>query len=438
MQKLGKIMFFMMVAVVFTGCTRKDNPVGYDPVNQPKYIELGNEVIGNSYSYEDSVNNYINSSVITIGNLGKYETRTLIRCWGLPDSLYEIKDSVISLKLVVNNQYNSLENTYKIGKIRQYWEQNYVTYKSASDTTDWSDGFDEELITFSFSGEYSEKDSVIVILPGEFFYNQHDDIYKLDSLIINYGFYLRRAGADPESKDFIEYYSYESDSSIRPSISFDYKVEAAADEYTLWESGIIYDASIYNAITCDSDLEYYEVYDNELKLHNISPVKAFIEINISPVVFTELENSGIEDEEDFQSMTINKAFLVLHLKDDYYSSNNYFYTQPAVLTDTLLVNTPADNEIPVHQDNYELISGVVATQDSIYLSDEGNAMYKMEITRELQTLVTDKDGIKGFGLIIRSIRENRDFSYVNFYTKDEENPEKSPYLVIYYTPPLEQ
>ena len=418
-----------------TGCTHKDNPVGYNSLGQPEYIRSEN--INNVYSYEDSVNNYVNSSIITIGNRENYETRLLLRFSDLPDSSAEFEVEVINLQLVISKQVNSQENTYQAGIINQNWDQNQVTYKSACDTTDWDEnsGFGEVLFNYPFSGDFNPNDTLNIPLPLEIFYQVIDEKYQVDSLATNFGIYIKRDNAESGEKDFIEFYSSENDVTIQPKLSFNYKNELEDEEYTSWESVTTYDASIYYSIDAGNTLEYYKVYPGILKLQNISPVKMFLELNIGYEDFTESEGGVIADSSAYHNMTINRALLVLHAKEDHYGSNSYIYTQPSLLTDSTLVNTPADNEIPVYEDDYELISGVVTTQDSLKVIDE-NLIYKIDVTKEIQAITADNDGIEGFGVIIRSLRENRDFSYVSFYTPLEET-DKRPYLEIYYTPPLE-
>jgi len=148
--------------------------------------------------------------------------------------------------------------------------------------------------------------------------------------------------------------------------------------------------------------------------------------------FADTLSNTIIDSFQYNNMTINKAYLVLHAKDDKYGSNSYIYTQPALL----ISEVPAvDNEIPVYKDDYKLISGVVTTQDSLDTVGE-DKIFKIDITSEIQAITTDHDENEGIGIVIRSLRENRDYSYVKFYSSAEDES-KGPYLEIYYSLPLE-
>jgi hypothetical protein len=423
----------IMIMVLLSGCTDKENPVGYNTMGEPVYLETGTANISNVYSYEDSVNNYVNSSVLTIGNRGLYETMLLMKIANLPDSLAEFEDTELTLSLVVNKQTGSESNIYNYGRLKQVWDEDEVSYKTATDSSDWEYPITEEYSSYDISGEYSIYDTLEIIFAIELFYNLEDGKYRADSLATDHGIYLQRSDADAESSDFIEYYSYGTDSSLQPKLTFNYKSEVEDSVYTEWVSSTIYDTNLYSCIDGDnSSLEKYEVFEGELFLQNISPVKMYMELDLDIADFTVSPSNTVIDTFQYSNMTINKANLVLHAKSDYYGSNSYIYTQPALLT--VLVE-PVENDIPLYEDEYELVSGVKTTQDSLDSVGE-DLIYKIEITKEVQAIMTSNDDLTGKGLVIRSLRENRDFSYVRFYSPEDEI-EKRPYLEIYYTLPLE-
>ncbi|MDP8210791.1 MAG: hypothetical protein RAO94_02840 [Candidatus Stygibacter australis] len=432
MKRIWGIMI-IMTAVLLTGCTvKKDNPVGYNPVGEPQYIEIGTENISNVYSFEDSVNNYVNSSVLTIGNREQYDTMLLLHVGDLPDTLAEITDNEIKLSLVISKQTNSETNTYEYGRINQLWDEDEITYKTCTDTSDWVDPFTEEYGVYEFSGEYSAYDTLDILLPMELFYTLNEDVYEVDSLASNYGLYFKRQNPDTERRDFIEYFSKTSDSNIQPRLRFSYKLAIEDSEYVDWESITINDATLYSQLDDNTALEYYEVNEDELMLRNISPVKMYMEISLDSSDFADTLSNTIIDSYQYNNMTINKAYLVLHAKEDYFGSNSYIYTQPALL----ISEVPAvDNEIPMYKDDYNLISGVVTTQDSLDTIGE-DKIFKIDVTSEIQAITTDHDDNEGIGLVIRSLRENRDFSYVKFYSSAED-VSKGPYLEIYFSLPLE-
>ncbi|MCF7911016.1 MAG: hypothetical protein K9M99_00685 [Candidatus Cloacimonetes bacterium] len=426
------IMIFMIMLFLM-GCTDRINSVGYNTVGEPQYLKTGTANISKVYSYEDSVNHYVNSSKLTIGNRGIYETMLLLDIVSLPDSVAEIEESELILSLVVSKQTGSESGIYNYGRVLQTWDEDEVSYKTATDSTDWESHFVEEYGSFDISGEYSNYDTLEISLPLELFYHLERGIFQADTLAVNYGIYIQRADPDQSSSDFIEYYSYENDAALQPKLNFNYKNNLEDSVYTEWVSSTINDANLFSCVGGDnSSLEYYEVYDDELLLQNISPVKMYLEISLGLADFADSLGNVVIDSFQYNNMTINRAFLVLHAKEDYYSSNNYIYTQPALLKHSVF---PADNEIPVYEDDYELVSGVKITQDS--LSSVGDDLiYKIGITKELQAITTTNDGLSGVGLVIRSLRENRDFSYVKFYSSTEDI-EKGPFLEIYYTLPLE-
>jgi hypothetical protein len=428
--------FWMLILIIFmlSACTQKNNPVGYDPEDEPlKFIKLENNIISNVYSYEDTVKCYMNATVMSLGNRGKYESQILMRFYDLPDSLAAIEDAenMIQLKLVVNKQRNCENSTIRIHKLNQSWDQDYISWKAAADTTDWvSPYYGDTECNIELNGIYAAKDTVEILLPLELFYNQSGEKYYADSLAVNYGIMLEREVTDESGEDILEFYSFDSSSEYRPALSFNYKIETSDEEYTAWSSSIIYDGMLYNSR--DADLEDFEVYADSLILRNISPTKMFIGLDIGAEAFISGQDStGINDEADFNRMTINKAILVLQAKSDKYLSDNKVVVMPYLMTDTNWVATPAAGNIPVYDEQFEYISGTSTTTDSLK-----SGIYRINITKAIQAYISDGDGYTGFGLVLFSSRENRDFSIVRFYNQFAEDL-KRPYIEIYYTPPLQ-
>jgi len=438
MKKINGIIISLILMIFLSGCTKDENSVGYDSMGEPLYLQIsGEKSIGNVYSFEDSISNYYNSPILTIGNREEYESMALLKFNGLPDTLSEIENNKIKLIMFVNKQHGSENTNLLIWEIGEYWEEDEVTYTAATDTSEWenSDLFfvPDTAATYNSSQTYSEGDSIIVDIPVERVYSEVDGKMEVDSLIAEHGIFVKRNGMNAGESDFIEFYSYESDSSRQPRLTFRYKSDEDDTEYTSWTSTSVEDAAIYRSI--DDDLGDYDIYDGEIRLRNISPVKMFLEIILTDAVLDSIiinSDNGVNNYDQEFPVTINKAYLNLTAKEDYYGSTSYIYTQPAVLTNSEMIENQV--EIPEYGDDYTLVSGVTISQDSL-LSLEGDLIYKIDITSELQSIIIENDDIDGHGLIIRSTRENRDFSYIDFYSKDDDVT-KAPYLEVYCTPPL--
>jgi len=426
------IWLLLGIILAVSACTMKDNPVGYDPVNEPKLINFSDNIISNVYSYEDTVKSYLNATVISLGNRGKYESRIFLRFYDLPDSLATMENEELTLKLVVNKQRNSENSTFHTRIVNQSWDQNYISWKTATDSLDWEMPFFTDYeFDFELNEIYATGDTVEVGFPLEMFYNynQEDDKYYVDSLLVNYGITIMRDTPDTEGENILEFYSSESSDEYGPELKFSYKVEASDVEYTEWNSSIVYDGMFYTS-TAD-DLEDFEVYGDSLILRNISPTKMFIGLDISLEDFIIAgDTTGINTLAEFNKMTVNRAELVLQAKSDRYFSSNMIYVVPYLLTDSTWVETPEDGNIPVYEEQFEYVSGTSTTSDSL----ESNE-FRIDITETLQAYINDGDDIDGFGIIIFSARENRDFSIVRFYNQSAEES-KQPYIELTYTPPL--
>ncbi|MCF7918341.1 MAG: hypothetical protein K9N06_00325 [Candidatus Cloacimonetes bacterium] len=427
------VWLLLSIIVLLSACTQKENPVGYDPYNEPILIKLKNDIITNVYSYEDTVKSYMNATVISLGNRDKYESRILFRFISFPDSLVEIENNEIMLKLVVNKQRNCENSIIKIGKMNQSWSQNYVSWKNAADTLEWENpNFEDTGYIFEINGTYAANDTIEILLPIQLFYSQTGEKYFADSLSVDYGIILEREISEESGEDIIEFFSYESDVSNRPGLSFNYKTETIDEEFTSWSSSVVYDATLFTSR--EEDLEDFEVYGDSLLLRNMSPTKMFLGLDISAVdiinVLHEQDSTYIFTDEDFNRMTVNKATLVLQAKSDKYLSNDKIYVMPYLMTDSIWVATPEAGNIPVYQEQFEYISGTSTTSDSLESGE-----YRVDITEVLQAYFVEDDNNSGFGIVFFSARESRDLSQVRFYNQFDEEL-KRPYIELYFTPPL--
>lgn len=429
-MKIKAGILILLVVLIFS-CTQKNNPVGYEPVDQPRYLELRDDIISNLYSYEDSVKYYQNASEISLGNQKKYESRILMRFLTLPDSLAEIENDEIIMKLCVHKQKGIFTSNIAIGKLNQYWNQNYITWKAAADTIDWEEPYFEltEYEISDFGDEFSAGDTIEVTLPLNLFYYEENDKLYADSLASDYGLILMQTTCDYESETILEFYSNEAAEDYQPELRFSYKADTSDEEYTDWTSATVYDGMLYESN--EDDLETYDVYADSLIFRNISPTKMFIGLDIGLEDFIMAgDTTGIDDYDELNRITVNKANLVLHAKDNKYLSSSYLYMIPYLMTDSVFIETPLTDNIPVYDEQYEYVSSTSATSDTLTSNE-----YRLDITEIIQAYLIEGDDISGYGLIIFSSRENRDFSRVRFFNHKEDEANK-PYIELYYTPPL--
>jgi len=396
----------MILLVVILGCTQKDNQTGYpgDGV-QPKEIVISDtSLFGNFYSYEDSCRNFNYNNKLLFGNYRNTQAISLLKFMSLPDTI-SVFLSDITLTLYKKSELNFDNPEIKIGKILEYWNSSEATWFAATDTTDWeNEGNFWELI--EDINVNIDEDSINITLPE----NIINDWIEADST--NYGL----AVFTEEDNSFIELYSSnESDADKSgPILSFDYQ-ETEEDTTLVFSNEVEFDTFIYFS---DPDLEKF---DDQLLLSNIQPVKMFMEFDISDSVFYEADSSGIENENDYKWMAINKAELILNIIDD----ETYLSDPEISIRPYLVVNE--DPSIPfVYEDDYEYITA--STVDTLT-----NNEFKIDITSFVQEITSGEK--VNYGILLKTTNENKDFSHLEFADKNDIDETLRPKVRIIYTPP---
>jgi hypothetical protein len=321
----------------------------------------------------------------------------------------------------------------KIGKMQTDWIESKATWFDATDSTSWmetafsSADFEELTITDAIM----EEDTLRISLPNELIF----DWIEADSTNFGLVMYLEES----EQEKFIEFYSTESSS--YPVLSFDY--------FDLEQDSTIAFTSSNNLAT-DATIYYREgetgIYQNELRLANMFPTRMFLKFDITPAMFIEpdaegieffTENgSGIESLEEFSRTNILKAELILTRKTE----NNDYLLQ-ADVRPYLVINQEVDSDSPQlpikYSDDY--ISYGMTTSLS-----EFEFHHKIDITSLVQTMFSgsydnlgDVSNYENKGLIIKSLSDNLDLQYLDFYTETAENELYRPKIKIIYVTPVE-
>jgi len=412
-------LIFTLVMVM--GCTNKKNPIGFQGGVQPQEIIFESDIFNTNLSFVDSTFNYIPANTIVIGNYDSNEQnkelRTLLKFTNLPDSILTI-ESEIKLSLPIKERYNFAnidETNLKIGLVESYWYEYDVTWYSATDSTEWlTPGGDFTEIENDTLDIYAEEDTIYIKLP------QSTILNWIESDSTNYGLVLYTESQDAFLELYGSEYSLEEDG-LNPVMKFDYYLSNADTTLSVYEGEVDRDAFIY------SYDELYNCYDDQLILSNIRPIRIFVEFDFTDSMFINIEGSNIMNADDFRRMTINRAEIILHRKeDDIYPLNSTLTTSGYnLLTDSLYFD---DNSIPLVGDgDYESL-GDGTNADSLNADN-----HKINITNILQYYCGG--GKENYGILIRSIYENKDLTHISFATKDDPDLEKRPQLKIIYTPP---
>ncbi len=416
MYRISKAIIFILIFIlIIMGCTQKKNTVGVPDVdNEPiEMIISDTTYFGNFYSFEDSCKNYIGNSKLIVGTYENNEAKSLIKFTSLPDTVYQFDSENITLTLWLENSLNF--ESLEFGKLKQEWVESYVTWKAATDSTDWEEEFFESL---DFTFDVEQTDSLNIEIPKDKFYSEvSSSCFVIDSLFYKYGLILYSGSSDDENR-FIEIKSRES--GTEPLLSFDY-IKTETDTVVTYSNTATYDTFMY--LKKNGTNEDFLTFENELIISNIQPIKMYLNFDISDSVFI-ADSSGIETNYDYTMMTINKAELILCIKD----STEFTYPLETSFTLFPYIVTNEDPEVPFSYDeDYEYIYGTINSSGS-----SSDLEFVIDITKIVQAVTSGE--YENNGILIKSTKENKDFSFIDFGTKFDE--EKEPKLRVIYTPPI--
>ena len=124
-------------------------------------------------------------------------------------------------------------------------------------------------------------------------------------------------------------------------------------------------------------------------------------------------------------MTINKASLVLHIKnDDYYHSTKSYSLYPFNV-----VKESIETPVTLVKSDYETLVYTVTSSGTI----TGDSL-TVDITPIIQAYTSGDKTPKG--IVIQSTQERKNFGTLEFWDCNESTAaEKKPYIKITYTPP---
>ncbi len=165
-----------------------------------------------------------------------------------------------------------------------------------------------------------------------------------------------------------------------------------------------------------------ELTDNTWKLKNTLPQRMFFRFGLNDNLFKDENNSPL-DAADLKRMTINKAELVLYVKNNpYYSTAKCFFFPYHVKMDTL-VSPVALTDTNLETISRTLSTGTIVDKDSV----------RIDITAIIQAYTSGD--ISKNGIVIKSTQEMQNYGSLEFWHFSNAPAGKKPYVKIAYTPP---
>ena len=176
-----------------------------------------------------------------------------------------------------------------------------------------------------------------------------------------------------------------------------------------------------------------EISPGVWKLSNFAPQRMYVDLQPDFAMF-KTEDGATMSPEELKRVNVNKAELVLYIKDDL---PNYQNTFSYKVTAFLLKQRPEDGAVIPTLDMYtpEFISLLESTvhtaSDSMLINITPIIQaYISEKTFNDDTVVTPQ------GIVIMSNYERKDFGEIEFYHPNSAPGEKKPYIRVKDTPPF--
>ncbi|MBN2460835.1 MAG: hypothetical protein JXB60_04450, partial [Candidatus Cloacimonetes bacterium] len=216
-------------------------------------------------------------------------------------------------------------------------------------------------------------------------------------------------------------YTYDDESVFNPNVNFDYYYTAGDSILDTYDQELNEDTFIYS-----HDFNYQN-FTGQLFVSNIRPVRMLVKIGLEDSIFINMDNSGIEDNDDYRRMTINRAEIILVSNDSepYPLDGSFSLRSYLVTADSLDFN---DISVPLVPDGgYEFL------YDDTVTDTLGTEAFSVDVTNIIQYITSGERENKG--IMIRSIYENKDFKHMAFATSEDSDELIRPVLKIIYTPP---
>ncbi|MDD4308811.1 MAG: hypothetical protein PHO32_00355 [Candidatus Cloacimonetes bacterium] len=387
--------------ILLSACTKKDNLTGnnFSDVNATTFMD--STAVINGFSFPADTLRAITGSEtkILIGSIANASAISYMRFTSLPRrTAFDVLDSCfINIKMMKRSEVPRDPLRITLHKIMRTWTDSLSTI-TESDISTIPFATYEIPSTLNVTGE-----DVKINLP---FSSLFDYETGADSTGWN-------IAIKAENQGWVELASAETVNGA--VLSFKYKAQ---------------DATSFTAYSAEAAKDSYllvappAVESSAWILNNLSPTRMFVKLLPNNSMFTNSEGNPLTASE-LKQVTINKATLVLHVKDNpYYTGTTsysvfpYNVTRDGVEGITSLVK--ADYEVLL----YTMTNNGTVKDDSL----------EIDITPIIQAY-TSGDRIPK-GIMLQSLQERQNFGYVEFYDSFAATPAaKKPLIKVTYTPP---
>ena len=411
-----QIIGLLLLVVLMGACTKKNNLTGtnWSDIDALSFTDIDAVVSGYSFPADSLLNITNNKKNLLVGNWQGSTAMSILRFTGLPKEAaiadyYDISALNLDIILQRRNELQREPLTLNFYKVNTGWAVNPDTLSEA---------------------DYSLIPGTATLVPATIVSGDTLTVPLPYSLIQNWQANADSTGLNilikAENSGFVEFKL--STATVGSKLSFKYKETASSTEFKDFEKFANFNSYSFTHPEVEPSPGVW-------KLSNFSPQRMYVDLQPDFTMFKD-ENGATLLPEELKRVSINKAELVLYIKDDL---PNYKNTSSYKVSAFLLKEKPEDGAIIPTLDMQTpmfisvLESFVSTSSDSILINITPIIQaYISEKSFSDDTVVTPK------GIVIMSNYERKDFGEIEFYHPlDVAAPAgKRAYIRIKYTPPF--
>jgi len=391
----------MLILMMLSGCTDKDNLTGnnFSGISALTVDDETGIIMGFSFPAAEEISISGSETKLLAGNYNAASALSFFRFTGLPTNIESTEIDSCFLSLNIAGCYelrNSL--TLKLYKLNKVW----------TDSLDLANITESDLSTdpiatylIANTSEITGEEITFPLLEADITNWQNPD---------STGWNL---ALKVENEGWVEISSREN--SYSPKLQIKYKTETEGEWITYNQPPTKDTYTLKTPVTNPSD---------QWKISNLTSTCLYVKYEPTSTIFVDNEGNQLTDEQR-KRMTINKASLVLYIKnDDYYHSTNSYSLRPFnVVKDSIT------DPVQLLKSDYEKL--VYTYKSEGYITGDS---LTVNITPIIQAY-TSGDKIPK-GIMIQSTQERQNFGTLEFWDCNDSTPiEKKPYVKITYTPP---
>lgn len=409
-----QIIGLLLIIVLVGACTKRSNLTGtnWSDDSALSFEDPAALISGYSFPADSLLSITTNRKNLLVGNWQGSTAMSILRFTDLPPdttiaAYHELSDLSLNIVLQRRNEIERSPLTLNFYKVNTGWAANPDTLSEA---------------------EYSLIPSMSTVVPAAIVTSDTLSVPLPYSLIQTWQADSDSTGLNilikAENSGFVELMLSTAKAGSR--LKFKYKETPSSEEYKEFERFATFNAYSFTH-------PEVEISPGVWKLSNFAPQRMYVDLQPDFAMF-KTEDGATMSPEELKRVSVNKAELVLYIKDDL---PNYQNTFSYKVTAFLLKQRPEDGAVIPTLDMYtpEFISLLESTvhtaSDSILINITPIIQaYISEKTFNDDTLVTPQ------GIVIMSNYERKDFGEIEFYHPNSAPEEKKPYIRVKYTPPF--